>query len=50
MRRDLSTDVTTAVRNLVSCSVCGVKVTERCRDKSGTSAFLHEARVRAAIE
>jgi hypothetical protein len=47
MRDDLSTEEATLVRNLVGCSVCSVAVTERCRDDSGTSAYLHEGRVRA---
>ncbi len=50
MRTDLDTFVTMTVRDLVGCSVCDAKVSERCRDASGTSAYLHEARVRAAIE
>jgi ATP-dependent DNA helicase DinG len=47
MRDDLSTEEATLVRNLVGCSVCSVAVTERCRDDNGTSAYLHEGRVRA---
>ncbi len=48
LRDDLSVGEATLVRNLVGCSVCSVAVTERCRDERGTSAYLHEARVRAA--
>jgi ATP-dependent DNA helicase DinG len=48
MRDDLSLDEVVLVRNLVGCSVCSVAVTERCRDDRGTSAYLHEGRVRAA--
>ena len=38
-----------AIRNLFACSVCEAKAGERCRDNGATSAYLHEARVRAAV-
>lgn len=50
MRRDLSTDVTLTVRNLVGCTACGAAVGERCRDDGGTSAYMHQARVRDVVE
>jgi hypothetical protein len=37
------------IRNLFPCSVCEAKTTERCRENGSTSAYLHEARVRAAV-
>lgn len=49
MRTELSTTEVTTVRGMVACSVCDAKVGERCRDGSGTSAYLHDARVRAVI-
>jgi ATP-dependent DNA helicase DinG len=49
LRRDVTGDEAMAIRNLFACSVCDAKATERCRDDDGTSAFLHEARVRAAV-
>jgi hypothetical protein len=49
LRVDLSSDEAMTIRTFFSCSVCDAKVTERCRDNGATSAFLHEARVRAAV-
>lgn len=48
MRHDLSIEESMIVRNLVACDVCEAAVTERCHDIDGTSAFVHESRVRAA--
>jgi hypothetical protein len=48
LRHDISGDAAIAIRNFFPCSVCDAKVTERCRDNDATSAYLHEARVRAA--
>jgi len=49
LRVDLSSDEAMTIRTFFACSVCDAKVTERCRDHGATSAFLHEARVRAAV-
>ena len=48
LRTDLSSAESVVIRNLVRCDVCDAAVTERCHDVNGTSAFLHEGRVRAA--
>jgi ATP-dependent DNA helicase DinG len=48
LRTDLTGEEMVTIRTFHSCSVCDAKTTERCRDADGTSAFLHEARVRAA--
>jgi ATP-dependent DNA helicase DinG len=50
MRRDLSTLAVTGIRELVACSVCGAARGARCRDANGTSAYVHEVRVRAAVD
>ena len=49
LRVDVTGDEAMAIRNLFPCDVCDAKVSERCRDDAGTSAYLHEARVRAAV-
>jgi len=49
LRTDLATGETAVVRGLVACSVCEAAVAERCRDTDGTSAYVHDARVRAAF-
>jgi ATP-dependent DNA helicase DinG len=49
LRVDISGEEAMAIRNLFACSVCEAKATERCRDNDSTSAYLHEARVRAAV-
>jgi len=49
LRTDLSGEEAIMIRTFHPCSVCGAKTTERCRDAEATSAFLHEARVRAAL-
>jgi len=49
LRTDLATSEMAVVRGLVACSVCNAAVAERCRDADGTSAYMHEARVRAAF-
>ena len=49
LRTDLSGDEAMALRNLFPCSFCAAKASERCRDNGGTSAYLHEARVRSAV-
>jgi ATP-dependent DNA helicase DinG len=49
LRTDLPTQETVVVRGLAACSVCEAAVAERCHDNDGTSAFVHEARVRAAF-
>ncbi len=49
LRRDLSGDEAIAIRSFFPCVVCAAEVTQRCRDRGTTSAFLHEARVRAAL-
>ena len=48
LRTDLSTTEKLAIRNAVACDVCDAEISERCRDGNGTSAFLHEGRVRLA--
>ncbi len=50
MRRDLSTLASTGIRELVACRACGAQRGERCRDENGTSAYLHEVRVQAAVD
>jgi hypothetical protein len=50
MVRDLSTLAVTGIRELVACSVCGAGIGERCRDRNGTSAYVHEVRARAAVD
>lgn len=49
LRTDLPPEEALVVRGLVACSVCAAEVTERCRGTDGTSAYVHEARVRAAV-
>ena len=48
LRTDLSTTENRAIRNAVACGVCDAEISERCRDENGTSAFVHEGRVRSA--
>jgi ATP-dependent DNA helicase DinG len=50
MVRDLSTLAATGIRELVACSVCGAGIGDRCRDKNGTSAYVHQVRARAAVD
>jgi len=50
LRRDISALSMTAIRTWLPCSVCGAELGERCRDDSGTSAYLHDGRVRAAVD
>ncbi len=48
LRTDLASAEAVEIRNAVACSICNAEVGKRCRDEQGTSAYLHEARVRAA--
>lgn len=48
LRTDLTIKETHAVRDAAACEVCGAAAGERCREDGSTSAFVHEARVRAA--
>jgi len=48
LRIDLTIKETHAARDAAACEVCDVAIGERCRDGDSTSAFVHEARVRAA--
>jgi len=49
LRTDLPMSETAVVRGLVACSVCDAPVAQRCRDTAGISAYVHDARVRAAL-
>jgi hypothetical protein len=48
LRTDLEIEASFMLRHLVACSVCDAAVGVRCQDETGTSAYVHEARVRAA--
>ena len=48
LRRDLEVEASFMLRHLVACTVCDAAVGVRCQDETGTSAYVHEARVRAA--
>jgi hypothetical protein len=49
LRADLPPQETAVVRGLVACRVCEAPVAQRCRDTEGTSAYVHDARVRDAL-
>jgi ATP-dependent DNA helicase DinG len=50
LRTDLSSSESVGIRNLVACPVCAAEIGTRCHDRSGTSAFLHDGRVRAVTQ
>jgi ATP-dependent DNA helicase DinG len=49
LRTDLSSAEAVVIRNMVACAICDAEVSERCHDEQGTSAYLHEARISAAL-
>ncbi len=50
LRDDLSSFTMQGIRDLVACCVCGAPRGERCRDSNGTSAYVHDGRVRDAVD
>jgi hypothetical protein len=48
LRTDLEIEASFMLRHLVACTVCDAALGVRCQDETGTSAYVHEARVRAA--